>query len=85
GFQQVQPIIRERCVTCHSARPTDPTFPAAPAGVMFDTPEQIQALAARIHERTVVNKTMPLGNLTNMTEQERVLLGQWFQSGAPLQ
>lgn len=46
-------------------------FPAAPAGVMFDTPQQVQAFAARIKERAVVNRTMPFVNKTGMSEEER--------------
>jgi uncharacterized membrane protein len=27
-------------------------------------------------------KAMPIGNLTNMTEDERALIGSWYGSGA---
>ena len=57
---------------------------AAPAGVMLDTPAQIQARAARIAERAVVQQTMPLGNVTGITGGERALLGRWVRAGAPL-
>lgn len=57
-------------------------FPAAPAGVMFDTPQQVQAFAARIKERAVVNRTMPFVNKTGMSEEERELLGRWVDEGA---
>jgi uncharacterized membrane protein len=29
--------------------------------------------------------TMPLGNLTQMTDEERALLGQWIAEGAPME
>jgi uncharacterized membrane protein len=51
---------------------------------VFDTPDQIQSRAQRILERAVTTRTMPLGNLTGVTEAERELLGQWVRSGAPL-
>jgi uncharacterized membrane protein len=70
-------IIDRRCAVCHSERPTDPGFPVAPAGVMFDTPEQIISHAARIRERAFVTRTMPLGNKTNITDAERAALGSW--------
>ena len=70
-------IIDRRCAVCHSERPTDPGFPVAPGGVMFDTPEQIIAHAARIRERAFVTRTMPLGNKTNITDAERAILGKW--------
>jgi uncharacterized membrane protein len=34
--------------------------------------------------RAVVTKTMPLGNLTGMTDEERRLLGAWIAQGAKL-
>ena len=32
--------------------------------------------------RAVVTKTMPLGNLTGMTDEERATLGAWIAQGA---
>ncbi len=83
-FADVRVVIARRCAPCHSAAPTYPGMPAAPAGVMFDTPEQIRTRAARIAERAVVQQTMPLGNVTGITAEERALLGRWVRSGAPL-
>ena len=76
-FADVRHIIDRRCSVCHSERPTDAGFPVAPGGVMFDTPEQIVAHAARIRERAYVSRTMPLGNKTNITDAERAILGAW--------
>jgi uncharacterized membrane protein len=81
-FAQVQPIIQQRCVTCHAAAPTDDTQKIAPNGLMFDTPEQIQKHADRIMVRAVQTKTMPQGNKTNITEEEREMIGRWIQQGA---
>jgi uncharacterized membrane protein len=75
-------IIDRRCAACHSATPTDITFGPAPAGVMFDTPEQIQSRLPRIMERAVVSRTMPPANRTSITDQERAILGVWIQQGA---
>lgn len=77
AFADVRHIIDRRCSVCHSERPTDPAFPVAPGGVMFDTPEQIVAHAARIRERAFVTRTMPLGNKTKITDAERAILGSW--------
>ena len=81
-FADAQAVIQRRCIECHSATPTDTTFTVAPAGVMFDTPEQIQRMAARIKERAVVTKTMPFNNKTGITDAERALLGSWIDQGA---
>ena len=83
-FSQVWSIIQERCSTCHSQNPTDETFTVAPAGMMFDDPRQAKAFASRIKFRVVDSHTMPFGNKTNITENERQILGRWVDSGANL-
>jgi uncharacterized membrane protein len=82
-FSQVQDVIKQRCQPCHSAQPTQPGFKEAPAGVMFDRPDQIVARAQQINQQAVLTRNMPLGNLTNMTQEERDLVGAWVQQGAP--
>ena len=77
-FDQVRQVVQQRCTVCHSATPTSPLFSVAPAGVMFDTPEQIRQQAARIQAQAVASQIMPLGNITQMTTQERELLGAWI-------
>lgn len=80
SFSDVRAVVLERCTNCHSASPTHPAFPAAPAGVMFDSDDQIHTEAQRIHQQTVVTRVMPIGNLTNITETERGLIDAWYQS-----
>ena len=81
-FDKIHTVIQERCTVCHSAKPTSPLFSAAPGGVMFDTPQQIQAQAARIQAQAVASQIMPLGNITQMTVEERKLVGDWIAKGA---
>ncbi|WP_409278228.1 urate hydroxylase PuuD [Pseudomonas defluvii] len=83
NFDKIHNVIQERCAVCHSAKPTSPLFSTAPAGVMFDTPQQIQQLAPRIQAQAVASQIMPLGNITQMTQQERELVGAWIAKGAP--
>ena len=82
SFPEVTNIIEERCVICHSATPNHPTAPVAPNGVMFDTAEQIAQWADRIYERTVVTRTMPLANLTTISDEEREKIAGWYETGA---
>jgi uncharacterized membrane protein len=82
SFAEVQPIIAHHCVQCHSATPTNKDFPKAPKGMAFDTPEEIRLYAGKIEQQTVLSKVMPLGNMTQMTEQERQELGAWIEGGA---
>jgi uncharacterized membrane protein len=84
SFADVRVVVARRCAPCHSSVPTQPGMPAAPLGVMLDTPDQIRASAPRILAVAVDAQTMPLGNLTGMTADERALLGKWIRSGAPL-
>ena len=77
-------IILTRCTNCHSANPTHVAFPAAPGGVVLDTPEQIEAEADRIHQQTVLTRVMPIGNLTQMTELEREAIDTWYRSRSPV-
>ncbi|MGF1718862.1 urate hydroxylase PuuD [Vibrio kyushuensis] len=84
-FKQINDVIQERCSVCHSATPSHAAFAAAPAGVILDTPEEIKANVPRIVAQTVTTKVMPLGNLTQMTDDERVLIGEWVEQGAVIQ
>jgi uncharacterized membrane protein len=83
-FAKVNSVIQERCSVCHSATPSSPMFSAAPLGFMLDTPEQIKAQAAKIHAQSVASQIMPLGNITQMTPEERELIGAWIDQGAQL-
>lgn len=80
NIDEVRAVVHERCTNCHAAQPTFPGFLAAPAGVMLESDEQIIAEARRIHQQTVVTRVMPIGNLTNMLDEERDLLDRWYQS-----
>jgi uncharacterized membrane protein len=84
-FAQVAAVVKQRCATCHSASPTDPSFSAAPLGVELDTPEQISTRADQIDELAVQSRVMPLGNATGMTDAERELLGRWIDLGAKVE
>jgi uncharacterized membrane protein len=85
GFARAQEIIVKRCVPCHATHPSDPTFPAPPNNVVFETAEQIKLMVPRIRERAVESKTMPFLNKTAITAIERAELGKWIADGAKLQ
>lgn len=82
SFAQVRPILEKRCAVCHAARPTQPGFFTAPAGVLLDTPEHIHSNARRIFEQAVATHAMPLNNVTGMTDTERTLVAGWIAAGA---
>jgi uncharacterized membrane protein len=82
AFTQVARIVEERCAACHSERPT--RVDEAPNGVKLDTPEEIRAQADAIDLLTVQTRAMPLGNVTEMTQAEREVIGRWIAQGAKI-
>ena len=81
AFAKVQGVLNQRCVSCHAAQPTQAGFAQPPKGILLDSPEQVAANAAKLAE-TVANRYMPIGNLTEMTDDERALIAAWFAQGA---
>jgi uncharacterized membrane protein len=83
AFADVQAVVRARCIACHSRQPRIAYFGAAPGGISFDDPATIRRYAARLEARVVETRTMPLENITGMTDAERALLARWIAAGAP--
>jgi uncharacterized membrane protein len=77
GYAQVRPVFEQRCVPCHNAQ-------LANKGVRLDAPEQVAAHVQQVLQQAVLQKTMPLNNATQMTDDERRLLQRWIEGGAPL-
>jgi uncharacterized membrane protein len=74
-FSQVEAIMDRRCVLCHGEA-------VAQKNVRVDSPEAIGRHAQQIYQQVVLMKLMPLGNATQITDEERELLGRWFNEGA---
>ena len=75
-FAQVQAVVQQRCVLCHNAQVQN-------KGIELDRPELIRQNAMALHQQAVVLKAMPLNNATQITDEERALLGRWFDAGMP--
>lgn len=82
SFAQVRSIIIARCVGCHSSSPKISGFSPAPAGIRYDTENQIRSDATRIYQVAGAGSSMPFANMTSMTEEERAIIRQWFEAGA---
>jgi mono/diheme cytochrome c family protein len=52
---------------------------------MLDKPERMRAYADRIYVRVYETKTMPLGNLTGASDDERRILAAWVAQGADVE
>jgi uncharacterized membrane protein len=85
SFAAINSIIQQRCITCHSSRPSDAVYTSAPNGVKYDTPQEIASKKELILQRVVITKTMPQNNKTNMTLEERELIRCWIEQGAKTQ
>lgn len=81
-LEQVTSIVVERCASCHAANPTSEMFSAPPAGVILESSDDVIKNAARIHAQSVATQAMPIGNLTGMLPEERVMIGTWFDLNA---
>ena len=82
ALRDVQPIIAERCATCHAEHPRWEGIASPPKGIVLETAAQIVANAAAIRAQAVVSRAMPLGNVTQMTDAERARLAAWIDAGA---
>ncbi len=85
SFGEIRHIVELRCVPCHSSNPTDKLFAVPPSGVLLETPGQIQSMVPRILNRAVMTRTMPFANRTQMTDEERALIGKWIDAGAKIE
>jgi len=72
-------IARRHCVACHAHTPTHPSFAAPPKNVALETVDELKAWAAKILEQVVLDRNMPVGNDSGMTEEERQALGRWVE------
>ena len=83
AYAELQPVLQQRCVLCHSSQPAIPAYPNAPAGVVLETPEQLRQFAPRVRAVTATTHSMPPDNLTAMTDAERQQLDQILRATWP--
>jgi uncharacterized membrane protein len=75
---QVTQVIAARCTVCHAVSPTQAGFSAPPLGLVLESSEQIALNAEKI-ATSVQSHYMPLGNLTGMTNEERLIISTWYR------
>lgn len=81
--EAVVAIAQARCTPCHQAEPTFEGIHVTPKGMILETADDLRQHASLVHAQAVASQIMPLGNLTNMTEEERATLGAWIEAGTP--
>jgi uncharacterized membrane protein len=74
-YKKLQAVLARRCYLCHGEQ-------VQMKGVRLDSPDQVRRHAANIYLQAVLTRQMPLNNATLFTEDERLTLRQWFETGA---
>ncbi len=77
-YKSVQPVLEQRCYMCHGEQ-------VQMKNLRLDSSALVKQHAQAIYQQAVVQKLMPMNNATQMTEDERALIGRWYQAGAATQ
>jgi uncharacterized membrane protein len=72
-------IVSKHCVMCHAAKPAHESFQEAPKNVILENIDDLKKHAPAIYAQTVQTRAMPLGNQTEMSEDDRTTLGRWLK------
>nr|WP_319564191.1 urate hydroxylase PuuD [uncultured Rhodoferax sp.] len=75
GYAILQPILAQRCYMCHGPQ-------VQMKNVRLDSAENVKRHAQNIYQQAVVTKIMPMTNTTGISEAERMVIKQWFETGA---
>ena len=75
GYKTLQPILAQRCYMCHGAE-------VQMKNVRLDSAAGLASHAQMVYQQAVVTRIMPMNNATGITDAERGLIKQWFESGA---
>ncbi|MDE0380426.1 MAG: urate hydroxylase PuuD [Rhodospirillales bacterium] len=77
---EVMAIVEKHCASCHAASPTHEGFDTPPKDMVLETIDDLYRHAELVDKFTVQTRTMPLGNETEMTDEERRQLGAWIDN-----
>ena len=75
SYAMLQPVLAQRCYQCHGEQ-------VQMKNVRLDSPEDVKRNAQAIFHQVTVTRLMPMNNSTQITEDERALIGRWFERGA---
>ena len=75
SYTMLQPVLEQRCYMCHGEQ-------VQMKNVRLDSPEDVKRNAQAIFHQVTVTRLMPMNNSTQITEDERALIGRWFERGA---
>ena len=75
SYAMLQPVLAQRCYVCHGEQ-------VQMKNVRLDSPEDVKRNAQAIFHQVTVTRLMPMNNSIQITEDERALIGRWFEKGA---
>lgn len=75
AYEKVQKIFEQRCYLCHGPQ-------VQMKNMRVDSPALAKQHAQAIYQQVVLQKLMPMNNATQMTDEERALIGRWYEAGA---
>jgi uncharacterized membrane protein len=78
GEGEVLAILGKHCVMCHAPRPSHEGFDAPPKGVVLLSIDDVVKNKDQVLAQAVNGDAMPLGNETEMTDDERAALGAFL-------
>ncbi len=74
----VEEVIIGRCSMCHAREPLWEGIIVPPKGVILEDVEHIRKNARNVAMQAVWTRAMPPGNITEMEQEERQLLANWY-------
>ena len=75
NYKALQAVLAKRCYMCHGEQ-------VQMKGVRLDSASDVKHYAQNVYQQVVLARAMPMNNATGITEAERQLIKQWFESGA---
>jgi len=75
GYKTLQPILAQRCYMCHGPE-------VQMKNVRLDSAAGLASHAQMVYQQAVVTRIMPMNNATGISDAERAVIKQWFETGA---
>ncbi|EFL89269.1 urate hydroxylase PuuD [Ahrensia sp. R2A130] len=80
GFQKAAIAVQGRCAMCHADEPTWEGMIVPPKGVVLQSDQDVARHAREIYLQAGRSIAMPPGNLSEITDDERVLIVEWYEA-----
>jgi len=80
SFEAARDIISGRCSMCHSREPFWDGVTTAPKLVLLETDLEIAKHAELIYLQAARSNAMPPGNVSHITNAEREILANWYET-----